>query len=105
MADYNPKARRPRTQVPADEPAPVDALLEAVEHLHDDVTAAEPAAVGPDAGPAVPDAAVAPPAANPWVSSVPAAPERSRRVVLVVAAVVAAAVAIVIASRRRRRRR
>jgi hypothetical protein len=113
VAEYNPKSRRPRTQVPADEPAPVDAILEAVEHIHDELTLHDDAGevveavVDPvvDVADVVADEVTAvsasPAPANPWVSSVPESPAGKGRIVIAVVAALAA-VAVVVALLRRR---
>jgi hypothetical protein len=119
VADYDPKARRARPEPAADEPVPVDALLDAVEQSADvppkksakpkptlNGTAeanSKPAPVGePVASPVFEpvSAPVAPP--NPWVSSVPEPASSKVRLVIVVAAVVAALVVIRAVVRRRR---
>ena len=119
MADYDPKARRARPEPAADEPVPVDALLDAVEHSADvppkksakpkptlNGTAeanSNPAPVGePVASPVFEPVSepVTPP--NPWVSSVPEpAGGKGRIVVVVLAALAIAAVVLALLHRRR----
>lgn len=51
MAEYDPKRRRPGPPADDEGPAPVDALLEAVEHPHAPQRPAEPTAAVADTTP------------------------------------------------------
>ena len=105
MADYDPKQRRRRVEPAADEPAPVDALLDVVEQgvptesvgevpTAEDVTPVVP--VGPPSSP--------PPSSRPDLSVVPGPPAGGPRQLLVLAAAGIGLVALVWFALRRRRR-
>jgi hypothetical protein len=129
VADYDPKRRRPRTTPSADEPVPVDALLDAVANgagPSDDAAGADRAAdsetvAEPEAGSTAVPAPVAPVPAPAPAAERPLAPVRDitplpapasgpgLRTVVVMAVVglagLAALGAVVVGLVRRRRRR
>jgi hypothetical protein len=133
MADYDPKRRRPRAPVPSDEPAAVDALLDAAAHAaapqpDPDITG-EPAAspvpskVAPswdEASWADGDRPLSPmvtggtadrpvesgtgrSASDDWADPEPAATGAARRAVTLVAVVAGVLVVVALLMRRRRR--
>jgi MYXO-CTERM domain-containing protein len=93
MAGYDPKRARPATDAPADEPAPVDALLGETEASS---TTARPA-------PATDPSPAPPPAVTPRPVEPLPGPEGSTGRIVVVAGVAAATVAAILLIRRRRR--
>lgn len=105
MADYDPKQRRRRVEPAADEPAPVDALLDVVEH----VSPPDPTPVSSN-GATAPVVPVGPPAQSvpptrPDLSVVPGPPEGGPRQLLVALAAGFGIIVVLWWALRRRRRR
>jgi hypothetical protein len=105
MADYDPKQRRRRVEPAADEPAPVDALLDVVEHVVPTESVGEVPTAG-DVTPVVPvgPPSSPPPSSRPDLSVVPGPPAGGPRQLLVLAAAGFGVVVLVWLARRRRRR-